>query len=129
MKAYISGPMTGIEYFNFPLFNEVEYFLKTKGYEVINPAFLTLQVLKEKIKNFFIDPENYDYIVKVIEEHPEITYDDYLNKDLKEIENCDCVVMLSNWKNSTGAMKEYRKAIECKKEIFELKGKELTMIY
>jgi hypothetical protein len=26
-------------------------------------------------------------------------------------------------------MKEYRKAIECKKEIFELKGKELTMIY
>ena len=37
-KAYVSGPMTGIEEHNFPAFHEAAADLRAKGYEVVNPA-------------------------------------------------------------------------------------------
>jgi len=38
VKIYVSGPMTGIKDFNFPLFNSVAVLLRNKGFEVENPA-------------------------------------------------------------------------------------------
>ena len=38
MKLYISGAMTGIENFNFPLFNSVATELRKMGFWVLNPA-------------------------------------------------------------------------------------------
>jgi len=36
--VYIAGPMTGIEYFNFPMFDTFEGIYDKLGYEVFNPA-------------------------------------------------------------------------------------------
>lgn len=36
--VYITGPMTGIKYFNYPAFYEAEKKLKKAGHKVINPA-------------------------------------------------------------------------------------------
>lgn len=38
MKLYLAGPMTGIQDFNFPLFDSVAAELRERGYEVFNPA-------------------------------------------------------------------------------------------
>ena len=36
--VYISGPMTGIAEYNFPLFNRVAAQFRADGYSVLNPA-------------------------------------------------------------------------------------------
>jgi len=128
MIAYISGPMTGIKYYNFPEFNDVEFFLKKKGFEIINPVDITLKVLKKFIPNLFLNPEDYDGIEKICQQHPEISYETFLEEDLKEIEKCHCIIMLSGWKNSKGSLKEYEHAKENNLVLYELKGKKLIKI-
>lgn len=38
MKVYLSGPMTGLPEYNYPMFNRVASDLRSRGYEVYNPA-------------------------------------------------------------------------------------------
>ena len=40
ITIHISGPMTGIKEYNYPLFNAVEEYLREEGFEVLNPASL-----------------------------------------------------------------------------------------
>lgn len=86
MKVYISGPMTGIEDFNFPLFNAVAKFLQTLGWRVENPA--------EK------------GIV------PDWDWEDYLRYDIEKLMQCEYIVLLPGWENSRGARLEVRIARE-----------------
>lgn len=37
-KIFISGPMTGYEFHNYPLFNTIEDLLRIAGYKCVNPA-------------------------------------------------------------------------------------------
>lgn len=80
MKLYVSGPMTGIEEFNFPMFNAAAATLREAGYEVENPA------------------------DKGIIEGWE--WEDYLRYDIKVLMDCDGVAQLHGWGNSRGARLE-----------------------
>lgn len=42
MKVFISGPMSGIEDFNWPGFYKAEKMLVEKGYSVFNPAWINV---------------------------------------------------------------------------------------
>ena len=47
MIVYISGPMTGIQDYNHPAFNEAEKKLAKCGYTVLNPATLPIGLKDE----------------------------------------------------------------------------------
>ena len=86
-KVYISGPMTGIDGFNHPVFNATAEYLESKGFLAINPA------------RHPIGLEHCQYM-------------EYAELDIK---NCDIVVLLPGWHESKGATAEFDLAVkECK---------------
>ena len=89
MIAYISGPMTGIEDFNRPAFDEKEFELKEHGYTVINPA-----------------------------RHPDgLSWQQYMQYAKLDVQNCDVVYQLPGWDKSRGAKLEYEWANEQGKKV------------
>ena len=83
-KVYISGPMTGFEEFNYPLFNSIESRLTKKGIKVCNPA---------KIKNQDLNK-----------------WKECMKKDLHKMLTCDYVFLLPGWECSKGASIEKKLA-------------------
>ncbi|WP_067923769.1 DUF4406 domain-containing protein [Alicyclobacillus shizuokensis] len=79
-KIYISGPMSGMENYNYEAFFAAEERLNEKGYEVINPARL-------------------GYVEGW-------SWEDYLRRDIKAMLDADAVVVLPNWLDSKGARLE-----------------------
>ena len=89
-KVYISGPMQGIEDFNYPAFNQAERELKEAGFVVINPT-----------------------------RHPEgLEYEQYMQYAMLDVEICDIVMLLPNWTGSPGAKREAKKAYSLDKSVF-----------
>lgn len=99
MKIYLSGPMTGIEDFNYPLFNKVATYYREQGYEVFNPA---EQFEGDQTKQWF----------------------EYLQHDIKEIVNgdYDAIALLPGWEKSTGAAIEYITAVVFGLDIWKLQN-------
>ena len=85
MKAFISGPMTDIEDFNRPRFNDTESKLIRLGFSVFNPSWLLVD--------------------------KEWTHEDVMPVDLAALSRCDILVQLEGWENSKGAKKEYDYAV------------------
>ena len=83
MRIYISGPITGCDNFK-ERFTEAEEMLANRGYEVVNPARVDI---------------------------PCLTYEEYMKIDFTLLDMCDAVYMLSGWKKSLGANREYGYAI------------------
>lgn len=77
-RIYISGPMTGLPGLNFGAFNSAAGQLRALGYEVINPA--------EKQS-----------------ELGELTWEEYLREDLRDMLTCDTIALLPGWEASKGA--------------------------
>lgn len=75
-RAYLSGPMTGIVDWNFPLFNAEAKRLRALGWDIANPA------------------ENGN------EGKP---WHMCLRKDIAQLVTCDFLFLLPNWMNSEGA--------------------------
>lgn len=86
--CYISGPMSGIEHFNYPAFFDAEKILK-KFCKVVNPARISEQIEAEKANP---------------------TYSDYFKADVLQLMNCDCLFLLKGWESSRGATLEKRLA-------------------
>ena len=85
-RIYISGRITGIDYKEaFALFEAAENELITKGYEVVNP-------------------------MKVVPYNKDWSWFDYLSADIKLMEKCTHIYMLSNWRESGGASVEHEAA-------------------
>ena len=82
---YIAGPMRGYPDFNTSEFNKKEYVLRELGYLVLNPAILPKDLPSEK----------------------------YMPICLAMLRECDGVLMLDGYLNSSGAMVEYSYAIQC----------------
>lgn len=80
MKIYIAGPMTGLKDFNYPAFNAEAARLRALGHEVLNPA------------------EN--------PAPPCGSWAGYMRLALRQLIECECVVLLPGWIESKGAMIE-----------------------
>lgn len=88
-KIYISGKITGLsrrEYLS--RFEYAEKYLKNKGYSVINPA-----KTNDTLPN-------------------DTTWDQYMDVSYCLLNMCDTIFMLTNWKDSEGANREYAFAKE-----------------
>ena len=92
---YVSGKMTGVKNYNFLNFFRAERDLKKKGWNVINPARESWNLLKKlNIKKF-----------------SEIELIDFIRLDCETIiEKCDAIYMLKGWEYSTGANAEFHLA-------------------
>ena len=86
MRVYISGPITGVPDY-MEKFEAAEKELKEKGYNVVNQA-------------------------KINDGMPEdMTYEEYMEIDIKLITMCDALYMMKGWKSSCGANREYGYAL------------------
>lgn len=95
-RVYIAGPMTGIDLYNFPLFDQVKERVAAAGFEPISPADLTR-------KNFG-DPNHPDPKVRFIAE-PE-HYPLFMKVDIGHLTLCQRILFLKGWKYSDGATTE-----------------------
>lgn len=100
-RIYISLPITGHdekERRNYA--NRIAAILQVKfpTCEIINPFCLGDELIKE-------DPLR------------EYTWNDYMEKDLAELVNCDTIYMCGGWENSKGCRIEHKTAVELGLEI------------
>ena len=96
---FISGPMTGYKDFNFPMFDTWEKILKSRGYDVVNPANIDRKYGLEKVLN------------------DKNTFDAMINEELEELGKCDTIFLLNGWEKSKGTRRELKKALELGHEI------------
>ena len=92
MKIYISGPITNVIDYK-EKFARAEQNLKAKypDAEIINPT--------------------------VLDKLP-LTYDEYMELDLRLLGMCEGIYMLKGWEDSKGANREYGYALAKGKEIY-----------
>lgn len=79
-RVYVAGPMTGIEDFNFPAFNDMAAKLRALGYTVENPA-----------EHGVVDGA---------------VWADYMAYDLTRLGLCGIIALLPGWEKSQGARLE-----------------------
>ena len=89
MKLYIAGPMTGYEQYNFPAFFDAETTLEIFGHFPVNPA-----------RN---DVEIDEWDARVSTDPPPLTGSQYMARDIPLLLDCDGIVLLAGWRDSTGA--------------------------
>lgn len=83
--VYLSGPMTGIKEYNYPLFNEVAADLRELGLIVLNPA------------------DNPEPLASLQSDKRRA----YLQYDAKALGRADTIVLLPGWEYSSGSFWEY----------------------
>lgn len=86
IRVYLSGPMSGIQDFNYPAFNEAAAKLRAKRLHVENPA------------------ENMP---------PEVpSWNNWMRLAIRQMLTCERVVLLPGWESSRGAQLEKQIANE-----------------
>ncbi len=109
-KIYLAGPMTGIEYFNFPTFDTYEQVFRKLGYEVFNPAAHDRALLNKPLNWIPQESDSIGPWIKwgdnVADKVP--TLRDMLGADLAWIaEYATHIAMLPGWEKSRGANAEW----------------------
>lgn len=94
-KIYLSGPMTGYPEYNYPLFHQSAAIIRSYGYIVLNPA------------EFF-------------EGRTDLSKETYMKEDIKAILDCEMVVTLPKWEESSGALLEVEVARACGIPVIDL---------
>ena len=94
-RAYLSGPMSGHDLYNFPAFFEAEEFLKDQGWKVVNPARLDIDL----------------GFVPSLDEP--MSHEAYMKRDLPLLVACDAIALLPEWWTSKGAKQELSVALMC----------------
>lgn len=102
MKLYVSGPMTDIPEFNFPLFDEVTASLRDQGHVIFSPA--------EHDRSLYpVGPSVPGYAegnVTRWSEEVGFDYPEAIATDIRAVLDGEGIVMLPGWENSTGARYE-----------------------
>jgi hypothetical protein len=101
-RAYLSGPMTGIDAWNFPAFHAAAAKLRAEGYEVISPAEL------DEAEDVPLGSR---------------PWADYLRRDLVAMleGGCTVIALLPGYESSKGAMLELHVAAALGFEVIYLK--------
>lgn len=81
LRCYIAGPMTGKPDLNFPLFHREAERLRAEGWHVVNPA--------------------------EINADPSAAWLPCMRADIKQLVDCDTILMLPGWEWSKGASLEH----------------------
>jgi hypothetical protein len=81
--VYISGPMSGLEAFNYPAFHAADLALQERGHATINPA-ATGPADAAKLNR---QPDWHDYMVSAI----------------SRMRDATAICFLAGWRNSPGA--------------------------
>ena len=81
MRVYIAGPMTGVPGLNFPAFNAEAQYLRSLGFDVVNPA--------------EINPDH------------SMPWAQCMRRDIAELVRCDSIYLLPGWEKSKGATLEH----------------------
>jgi len=113
-KAYISGPMSGIEEHNFPAFFEAENFLAHGVHEVWSPK--THELVGRIEFPELVNPAAMDEPGNVGSH----LHAWYLRRDIKELLECATIVLIDGWENSKGALVELQVAAATGMLILEL---------
>lgn len=92
MRVYISGPMKNKPDLNRAAFAYAEKMLTEIGYETINPHNLS------PIRRTGESEEDY--------------YERCMDIDLAALQSCDRIYLLAGWMHSSGAMREFNRAME-----------------
>lgn len=103
-KVYISGPMRGIPYFNFPLFDEVKDYFLNLGWTVFSPADHDRELGHDGLSSG--DERDVAELLGA----PKGTLADqraFARWDLDRILEADLVVLLPGWTQSVGATAEH----------------------
>ena len=90
LKVYIAGKMNGLKAYNFQRFFEVQGYLESRGYDVVNPA-------------------EFDVIETYVNKRSR-SWEDCLADDLQLLSGCDAIMMLGGWEDSEGANIELEEA-------------------
>lgn len=99
MKAYISGPMSGRPWFNFPLFDDVADHLRSYGHEAVNPA--------DHDREVYPDIEKWDgFATGDVSKCHRFDLRAAMAWDLEQVTKCDWLVLLPGWEDSKGARHE-----------------------
>lgn len=101
MRIYLAGPMTGIPYFNYPMFHDVAAYLRADGHTVFSPAEHDVEMFGKDISN----PEG--CTTTATKEHG-FDRRAALKADLSWIcDHADTIAMLPGWEKSSGARAEH----------------------
>jgi hypothetical protein len=100
---YIAGPMRGIAWFNYPLFDRVAKELRDAGNEVISPA--------DEDRKVGFDPfANPEYRIADACTFPSEasfeSFDKTVRRCFESVLRCDEIVLLPGWEKSQGALAE-----------------------
>lgn len=98
---YISGPMTGLPDYNYPLFNATAAALRKRGYAVINPA------------EFFGGKADR-------------TREEYMRESILRLMEADGLMLLPEWHKSPGAVLEVAIARELEMSLYTLDNSKET---
>jgi hypothetical protein len=113
---YIAGPMRGIAWFNYPLFDRVAKELRDAGNEVISPA-------DEDRKHDGFDPyANPSHANRDACTFPKsMDFAKTVRRCLEAVLRCDEIVLLPGWENSNGAVAELTLAIWLNKRVRDVR--------
>lgn len=98
MRIYISGPMTGYPDHNKAAFDEAAEYLRSLGHEVVSPA--------ELDHNTGVELDGTGWEVSDDE------YENFIDRDLVEVDSCDAIAFLPGWSKSGGVGREGRRGVE-----------------
>lgn len=101
MKIYIAGPMRGYPNFNFQAFYDAEEWLRSKGFEVANPARMDVEFHGPEIHTSNATGDELQAAQQGL------TAREALTRDAAAIASCDALYMLIGWENSAGAQAEW----------------------
>jgi len=112
---YVAGPMRGIAWFNYPLFDRVAKALREAGNEVISPA-------EEDRKHDGFDPyANPSHAQPDACTFPKtMDFAKTVRRCLDAVLRCDELVLLPGWENSNGAVAELTLAMWLNKRVRHL---------
>lgn len=101
LRYYISGPMTGLPQYNYPMFEYVSTKLRSLGMEISSPHENPL-------------PPDID----VISESE--LWDQMIALSIEQMNSCDAIILLPGWTRSRGAKLELEYMLDRDKEVYFL---------